>query len=195
MSLRVGPLQTQNNGQRSGQTSQHHPSVCPSCLPSQSPIADSSLLHPDSKGPETGQVHLSITTAGNPFPGGWGPASPAGIMTDKAVAEADLITLPPVREGRFSTARSPDSCWCLALRKTRSLVALGPDGSPSLEDGHRSPGCERSAARESKSYQVRGFSHTLPVPYAAQNSHKLCGTASGPRQQHQPSICLNDSLG
>lgn len=161
VSLRVGPLQTQNNGQRSGQTTQHHPSVCPSCLPSQSPIADSSLLHPDSKGPETGQVHLSITTAGNPFPGGWGPASPAGIMTDKAVAEADLITLPPVREGRFSTARSPDSCWCLALRKTRSLVALGPDGSPSLEDGHRSPGCERSAARESQELSGEGlFTHS-----------------------------------
>ena len=50
------------------------------------------------------------------------------------------MTLPPVREGRFSTAGSPDSCWCRARRRTRSLVALGPDGSPSLEGGQRSPG-------------------------------------------------------
>lgn len=103
--------------------------------------------------------NLPATISGSPFPGVWCPTSPAGIMTDKAVAEADLITLPPVRDGRFSTARSPDSCWCLALRKTRSLVALGPDGSPSLEGGPRSPGCERSAAKD-KSYQVRDF-HVL----------------------------------
>lgn len=104
-----------------------------------------------------GKCTCPATAAGCPFPGVWHPASPAGIMTDKAVAEADLITLPPVRDGRFSTARSPDSCWCLALRKTRSLVALGPDGSPSLEGGQGSPGCERSAAKESKSYQTMDF--------------------------------------
>lgn len=84
----------------------------------------------------------------SPSPAMWNPASPAGIMTDKAVAEADLMTLPPVLEGLFSTAGSPDSCWCRARRKTRSLVALGPDESPSFEGGQRSPGRGRSAATE-----------------------------------------------
>ena len=48
-------------------------------------------------------------------------------MTDSAVADADLMTLLPARELRFSP--SPDICWCLARRNTRSLVALGPKGS------------------------------------------------------------------
>lgn len=48
-------------------------------------------------------------------------------MTDRAVAEADLMTLLPGLELRFSP--SPDKCWWRALRMTRSLVALGPRGS------------------------------------------------------------------
>ena len=50
------------------------------------------------------------------------------MMTDRAVAEADLITLLPGREFLFSPV-SPDICWCLALRRTRSFVARGPRGS------------------------------------------------------------------
>lgn len=88
------------------------------------------------------------TNGDSPSPAMWNPGSPAGIMTDKAVADADLMTLPPVREGLFSTAGSPDSCWCRARRRTRSLVALGPDESPSFEGGQRSPGRGRSAATE-----------------------------------------------
>lgn len=34
---------------------------------------------------------------------------PAGIMTDSAVADADLVTLLPGRVVRFSP--SPESCW------------------------------------------------------------------------------------
>lgn len=49
------------------------------------------------------------------------------MMTDNAVAEADLITLPPALELRLSP--SPDRCEWRALRRTRSLVALGPRGS------------------------------------------------------------------
>lgn len=53
---------------------------------------------------------------------------PAGMMTDKAVAEADLITLVPGREFRFSP--SAESCWWRTLRSTRSVVApRGPCGS------------------------------------------------------------------
>lgn len=52
---------------------------------------------------------------------------PDGMMTDRAVAEADLITLPPALELRLSP--SPDRCGWRALRRTRSLVALGPRGS------------------------------------------------------------------
>lgn len=59
-------------------------------------------------------------------------AVPVGIMTDSAVAEADLMTLPPVRELRFSAVESPESCWCRARRSTKSLVALGADGSSSF---------------------------------------------------------------
>lgn len=52
---------------------------------------------------------------------------PAGIMTDKAVAEADLMTLVPALE-RFSP--SAESCWWRTLRSTRSVVApRGPCGS------------------------------------------------------------------
>lgn len=66
------------------------------------------------------------------FPKGFPPflslcVSPDGMMTDKAVAEADLITLFPGLELRFSP--SPDKCWWRALRRTRSLVARGPRGS------------------------------------------------------------------
>lgn len=53
--------------------------------------------------------------------------SPDGIMTDRAVAEADLMTLLPGLELRFSP--SPDKCWWRALRRTKSLVARGPRGS------------------------------------------------------------------
>lgn len=49
-------------------------------------------------------------------------------MTDKAVAEADLITLVPGLELRFSP--SAESCWWRTLRSTRSVVApRGPCGS------------------------------------------------------------------
>lgn len=48
-------------------------------------------------------------------------ASPAGMMTDRAVAEADLITLVPGRELRLSL--SDESCWCRTFRNTRSVVA------------------------------------------------------------------------
>ena len=53
------------------------------------------------------------------------------MMTDKAVAEADLITLVPGLELRFSP--SAESCWWRTLRSTRSVVApRGPcvSGSP-----------------------------------------------------------------
>lgn len=53
--------------------------------------------------------------------------SPEGMITDRAVAEADLMTLLPGLEFRFSP--SPDKCWWRALRRTRSLVARGPRGS------------------------------------------------------------------
>lgn len=49
------------------------------------------------------------------------------MMTDRAVAEADLMTLLPGLELRFSP--SPDKCWWRALRRTRSLVARAPRGS------------------------------------------------------------------
>lgn len=39
----------------------------------------------------------------------WWRHSPAGMMTDKAVAEADLMTLVPDREFLFSP--SAESCW------------------------------------------------------------------------------------
>lgn len=56
---------------------------------------------------------------------------PAGMMTDRAVAEADLMTLVPGRELRFSP--SAESCWWRTLLSTRSVVApRGPcvSGSP-----------------------------------------------------------------
>lgn len=53
--------------------------------------------------------------------------SPDGMITDRAVAEADLMTLLPCLELRFSP--SPDKWWWRALRRTRSLVARGPRGS------------------------------------------------------------------
>lgn len=49
------------------------------------------------------------------------------MITDRAVAEADLMTLLPGLELRFSA--SPDKCWWRALRRTRSLVARAPSGS------------------------------------------------------------------
>lgn len=49
------------------------------------------------------------------------------MMTDRAVAEADLMTLLLGLELRFSP--SPDKCWWRALRRTRSLVARAPRGS------------------------------------------------------------------
>lgn len=70
-----------------------------------------------------------------------------GIMTDSAVAEADLMTLPPVRELRFSAVESPESCWCRARRSTKSLVALGADGSSSF-GGCRSPAFDLSPSGE-----------------------------------------------
>ena len=136
----MGPLQTQTHGQRSGRTDTAFPVSAPPS--SQVQVPGLSLAHPRANHGGPGKR----TNGGSPSPARLDPASPAGIMTDKAVAEADLMTLPPVREGRFSTAGSPDSCWCRARRRTRSLVALGPDGSPSLEGGQRSPG--RSAATQ-----------------------------------------------
>ena len=59
------------------------------------------------------------------------PPSPAGMMTDRAVAEADLITLVPGSEFRFSP--SAESWWWRTLRSTRSVAApRGPcaSGSP-----------------------------------------------------------------
>lgn len=53
---------------------------------------------------------------------------PDGIMTDSAVAEADLMTLLPGRVVRFSL--SPVSCWWRARLRTRSLVALWLGDSP-----------------------------------------------------------------
>lgn len=161
-----------------------YPRICSSQLKSQS----SFLITP----PEAQQP--SCYSYREPLPWCVGPASPAGIMTDKAVADADLITLPPVRDGRFSTARSPDSCWCLALRKTRSLVALGPDGSPSLEGGQRSPGCERSAARD-KSYQVRDFPHAVLIPRTSQSrSQTPVAQPLAQGKRHCPSVWLNANL-
>lgn len=57
---------------------------------------------------------------------------PAGMMTDRAVAEADLITLVPGLELRFSPS---ESCWWRTLRSTRSVVAPrvpGGSGSPRM---------------------------------------------------------------
>ena len=140
MSSHGGPLQTQTHGQRSRRTDTALPVSAPPS--SQVKVPGLSLAHPRANHCGLGKR----TNGGSPSPARLNPVSPAGIMTDKAVAEADLMTLPPVREGRFSTAVSPDSCWCRARRRTKSLVALGPDGSPSLEGGQRSPG--RSAATE-----------------------------------------------
>lgn len=53
--------------------------------------------------------------------------SPAGMMTDRAVAEADFMTLVPERVAvRFSLSVG---IWCRALRKTRSLPTRGPNVS------------------------------------------------------------------
>lgn len=49
------------------------------------------------------------------------------MITDRAVADADLITLLPALEFRFSP--SPDKCWWRALRRTKSLAARAPRGS------------------------------------------------------------------
>lgn len=129
-----------------GQSQQTQVSLCPLLPPPKSKSQSSHWPIPE---PVTvDKENAPGTNRGSPSPARRGPVSPAGIMTDKAVAEADLMTLPPVREGRFSTTGSPDSCWCRARRRTRSLVALRPDGSPSFEDGQRSPGRGRSAATE-----------------------------------------------
>lgn len=60
------------------------------------------------------------------------------------------MTLPPVRELRFSAvAVSPESCWCRARRSTKSLVALGADGSSSL-GGCSSPAFDLSPIGEGR---------------------------------------------
>lgn len=112
VSFHEGPLQTQNLGQRS------RPAI--TALPVSAPptslvtVPELSLVHPGANhcGQEKRSVFIGLSWHkwGQTLPSRWGPASPAGIMTDKAVAEADLMTLPPVREGRFSAAGSPDSC-------------------------------------------------------------------------------------
>lgn len=136
-------------------TKKIHISLC-LLLPPPKAVAEQPLIGPAwSQSRWTGKrqhFHWSVLPQmrGSPSPARWGPALPAGIMTDKAVAEADLMTLPPVREGLFSTAASPDICWCRARRRTKSLVALGPDASPSFEGGQRSPGRGWSAATESR---------------------------------------------
>lgn len=91
-----------------------------------------------------------------------------GIMTDNAVAEADLMTLPPVRELRFSAvAVSPESCWCRARRSTKSLVALGADGSSSL-GGCSSPAFDLSPIGEGRERDddssPRSQDHTQGTP-------------------------------
>lgn len=53
-------------------------------------------------------------------------------MTDSAVADADLMTLLPGREVRFSP--SPESCWCRARRRTRSFVARWLRASPTATE-------------------------------------------------------------
>lgn len=55
-------------------------------------------------------------------------ASPAGMMTDRAVAEADFMTLVPERVA-LSFSLSVWIWWCRALRKTRSLPTRGPNES------------------------------------------------------------------
>lgn len=58
--------------------------------------------------------------------------SPEGIRRERAVADADLITLLTGREVRFSPD-SPESNRCRARRTAKSLVALGVVNSgPSL---------------------------------------------------------------
>lgn len=149
VSFHGGPLQTQSHGQRLGPIGHRSPCICSSFLTSKSPRV---LIGPSQSQSLWTHTVSSLaypgTNGDSPAPAMWDPGSPAGIMTDKAVAEADLMTLPPVREGLFSTAGSPDSCWCRARRRTRSLVALGPEESPSFEGGQRSPGRARSAATE-----------------------------------------------
>lgn len=57
--------------------------------------------------------------------------SPVGIMSDSAVAEADLMTLLSGRDVCFSA--SPDSSLWRARRTARSLMALGVElSAPSL---------------------------------------------------------------
>lgn len=57
--------------------------------------------------------------------------SPVGIMSDSAVAEADLMTLLSGRAVCFSV--SPDSSLWRARRTARSLMALGVElSAPSL---------------------------------------------------------------
>lgn len=94
---------------------------------------------------------VSATPAGRGWVCGGGGerrrAVPVGIMTDSAVAEADLMTLPPARGLRFSAVESPVSCWCRARRSTKSLVALGADGSSSF-GGCSSPAFDLSPRGE-----------------------------------------------
>lgn len=59
-------------------------------------------------------------------------------MTDKAVAEADLMTLPPVREGR-SLPRDLLIAAGAASAQNQVIVALGPGWVPILRVGQRSP--------------------------------------------------------
>lgn len=169
----MGPLQTHNRGQKLEPRRHTSPCICSSLLPSLSGRAAShwSSLEPITVDREYAAFSLVCPASnggGSPSPARWGPALPAGIMTDKAVAEADLMTLPPVREGLFSTAASPDICWCRARRRTRSLVALGPDASPSFEGGQRSPGRGRSAATESRCVRNQSkagdFPHAVSLP-------------------------------
>ncbi len=52
---------------------------------------------------------------------------PAGIISERVVAEADLITLLSGRDVCFSV--SPDSSLWRALRAAKSLMALGVEFS------------------------------------------------------------------
>lgn len=107
-------------------------------------------------------------------------AVPVGIMTDNAVAEADLMTLPPERGLRFSAVESPESCR-RARRSTKSLVALGADGSSSF-GGCGSPAFDLSPIGE---WRERG-DDARPVAQDAPPSRDPRGSTSGTAHPHHP---------
>ncbi|TNN83605.1 hypothetical protein EYF80_006123 [Liparis tanakae] len=70
-------------------------------------------------------------------------------MTDRAVAEADLMTLFPALEARFSL--SPVNCWCRALRRTRPLLCSRRLGEGTLVPSSEVPRTLKGAWRDRKS--------------------------------------------